>query len=163
MIHIKSSLTPHYLMQKVINASTTFRCNQTNFYRQKIKLLFSVQLTFSPHITKSQFFNKLKYLFTLFLGMNEEHVDWKFYLVSLPVSRQLLGFSFAPFIKNKEIVTYIGDILSQFDSKTQISGGLRNFHETLRKAKLRANPGKKCFLSAAINFFGHVMTRNKVR
>ena len=51
----------------------------------------------------------------------------------------------------------------QADTKTQKSHLPRIFHETLRKAKLRATPDKTFFLLASVKLFGHVVAKNKIR
>ena len=61
---------------------------------------------------------------------------------------------------DNEIITYIDDLLIQVDIKTQMFVQFLNFHETLRKPKLKAALDKTYFFSAAVNFLGHEITEN---
>ena len=74
-----------------------------------------------------------------------------------------MTFLFAPHINKIKIITYTDDILIQADTKIQLFDRLRDFHETLRKSKLKAVPDKISFFHAAVQILGHVNTENKIR
>ena len=40
---------------------------------------------------------------------------------------------------------------------------LRNFHEALRKSKLKAAPDKTFFFLQSVKFLGHLITGNKIK
>ena len=63
----------------------------------------------------------------------------------LNFSSRLLTIHFDPLMKKKQAITYIDDTIMQSQNKNEIFTVINEYHSLLRKAELKAAPGKTFF------------------
>ena len=76
---------------------------------------------------------------------------------------RVITILFAPLIKANEIITILMTYLVQASDDAQMFKRLRNFHEALRKSKLKAAPEKTYFFLHSVKFLGHLIQGNKIK
>ena len=69
-----------------------------------------------------------------------------------------MTLTFDPFIKKKQAITYIDDTIMQSQNKNGMFRVINEYHTILRKASLKAAPGKTFFLLKKVKFLGHVIS-----
>ena len=71
-----------------------------------------------------------------------------------------MRYAFGPLIKEKKAITYIDDTLPQSNNKEEMFNIIKEYHALLRKANLKAAPGKTMFFLRKVKFLGHVISEN---
>ena len=70
---------------------------------------------------------------------------------------QLITINFGPLIKKKQAITYIDDTIMQSENKNETFMVIKEYHTLLRKAGLKAAPGKTIFFLRKVKFLGYVV------
>ena len=71
---------------------------------------------------------------------------------------RLMTIHFEPLIRKKQAITYIDDTIMQSQTKPEMFSVIREYHELLRKAGLKAAPDKTFFFLRKVKFLGHVIS-----
>ena len=71
---------------------------------------------------------------------------------------RLMSIHFEPLIKKKQAITYIDDTIMQSQNKGKMFSIIREYHNLLRKAGLKAAPEKTFFFLKKVKFLGHVFS-----
>ena len=70
---------------------------------------------------------------------------------------------FDPLIRKKQTITYIDDTNMQSQTKAEMFSIINEYHTLLRKAGLKAAPGKTFFFLKKIKFLGHVISPDGIQ
>ena len=67
-------------------------------------------------------------------------------------------YEFGSHIKRKQAIAYIDDTLLQAKDKRELFKIVREYHSSLRKARLKVAPDKTMFFLRKVRFLGHVIS-----
>ena len=76
---------------------------------------------------------------------------------------RLMTIHFEPLVKKKQAITYIDDTLMQAKNKGEMFSVIREYHDLLRRAGLKAAPEKTLFFLRKVKFLGHVLSSEGVQ
>ena len=76
---------------------------------------------------------------------------------------RLMTIHFDPLIRKKQAITYIDDTIMQSQNKKEMFTVIKDYHRLLRKAGLKAVPGKTFFFLWKVKFLGHVISPEEIQ
>ena len=76
---------------------------------------------------------------------------------------RLMTIHFDPLIRKKQAITYIDDTIMQSQTRGEMFTIIKEYHNLLRKAGLKAAPDKTFFFLKKVKFLGHVISLDGIQ